>query len=736
MTNPSHAFPRQVKVVFFSGLLLFFIYGMMEGIVLYGFSEFFPPFKFLPHLLHYFLYGLIAGAAGTAVIFFLKLLKLSGKFTDFSLFRFLMPGYILLAVFLHGLIGICKNFNRVELGIRLLIKLQNPVFYFFLVLTILFGLSLFLFIKTRKAWPDLWIFMISLYSWISFFLSLSLLNDHLYQIFVNFQWTLFLKTVFYYMVILIFGSFLFYLLISRLHAFRHPSKIVTGGLKVGVPVLILTLAAFGLFYMAGRDRSGRTGALDHAKDRPNIVFIVIDTLRADHLSCYGYPLRTSATMDQMAKEGSLFQKAVAPGGWTLPTHASMFSGLFVSRHGANSEGFQLDQGIMTLAEYLSRAGYYSAGFCNNAWVSMANGFDQGFQSYFEMWKTFSYRYSAKDLLCDIIQKHHHRKNFKKLVLKDRDAAVTNRVLLEWIEKNYRKKQPLFLFINYMDVHAPYEPPQTISYPFLPEPLLNHDYRLHPAYFHFNYETYDAQTIKNINLLYDGGIYYVDHQLGRLFDRLFSRLPLDDTLVIITSDHGENLSEHQMLGHEMTLYNTVINVPLIIRYPKHFKKGAVITTPVQTVDLFPTIVDLLDPENEDVLSGMQGRSLLRSGALDERPFLISEYFNPEPWLKIWKKGAPDVDPGRIMAYNRRIRSIERGDYKYIWYSDGTAKLYNLREDPLEEQNIIEAFPGIASEMKTRLQEWLNSFPHREKSPAERKEIDQTTRQSLKALGYLS
>jgi arylsulfatase A-like enzyme len=207
------------------------------------------------------------------------------------------------------------------------------------------------------------------------------------------------------------------------------------------------------------------------------------------------------------------------------------------------------------------------------------------------------------------------------------------------------------------------------------------------------------------------------------------------VVIITSDHGESLGENRLIGHDMSLYNTVTRVPLIIRYPKRFKAGSVVSTPVQTVDIFPTLVDIIHPGGQRALTEIQGRSLLGLLEKDAHPFLISEYFLPGFWIRGWKKALPEIDPSLIEAFNRRIKSIERGDYKYIWYSDGRKELFNIKQDPYEEKNLIDSKPQIAAALDAELQEWLRSFKHRDSGEMKEPVMDEETRENLQALGYL-
>jgi len=728
---------RLIYIGFISSLLAFGLYGLFQGLVLLVFSEFFPAARFLPNLLLFLAYGGIAGFAAGGIA---GLLKISGPgrfIPDQAWFKILFFTYLAGNILLHTFIGLYKNFNRVSLTAQMLARLMNPSTGVFLLLTVLFFILLFRFLRRRQTWSDRYILIISQYAFFSAILTLALLNERIFKVLIKFRGLTCLKGVAIYLVVLAAGAALSYIAVSRLYHYWRKLGAAASWARPGLIIAAALIFILWFLFQGAQERTGSSRMDPVLKSRPNILFIVIDTLRADRLGCYGYHRQTSPHIDEIAGQGALFKKVVAPGAWTLPTHASMFSGMYPSRHGAHLEDFNLDDDITTLAEYFAGRGYYTAGFCHNGWISHTNGFAQGFQSYFQMWKTLSIRYSAVELLRQIYFRNRYSDDSDLLAVMNNDAAITNRFILEWIRKNYTQKHPLFLFINYMDVHGPYKPPRTISYPFLDEELLERSFNFHPAHFHFNYEKYDRTAKETLSRLYDGGIHYLDYQLSRLFRELSSQMSLDDTVIIITSDHGESLGENRMIGHDMSLYNTVTSVPLIIRYPERFRPGTVITTPVQTVDIFPTLVDLIQPEDLKTLPEIQGRSLLRLEEKASPPFLISEYFLPGFWFGSWKKAVPEIDSARIEAFNRRIKSIEQGDYKFIWYSDGASELYQVKDDPYEENNLIDREPNIAAELNARLQEWLRSFEHREpagegKEPA----MDEETRENLRALGYLS
>ncbi len=206
----------------------------------------------------------------------------------------------------------------------------------------------------------------------------------------------------------------------------------------------------------------------------------------------------------------------------------------------------------------------------------------------------------------------------------------------------------------------------------------------------------------LRALYDGEISYLDFRMGQLFDYLRELQVLDDTVLIITSDHGENFGEHHLMDHQFCVYDTLLHVPLIIRYPKLFQPGLRVTQQVQTTDIFPTILDIAGIEWDK--GKIQRHSLLKQGDANEPTFAIAE-LSKWHWAVGELKGNPNFD---AMKYDRRLKTIRTDSFKYIWASDGNHELYDIRNDSAEINNLIETQPEKAKELKTRLIEWLNSF----------------------------
>ncbi|MBI5410268.1 MAG: sulfatase, partial [Nitrospirae bacterium] len=318
----------------------------------------------------------------------------------------------------------------------------------------------------------------------------------------------------------------------------------------------------------GKAESAKNRAAVGAK--PNVLFIVMDTTRADHLSCYGYNRKTSPYLDRIAGEGALFKNAVSTSGWTLPSHVSMFTGLFPLEHGTGHVTPHLPEEIETLTGLLKEQGYATLGYSNNPWVSFFTGLSRKFDDFQVGWKRNEHRYfykSAYDRLLEI-----SKKSDPDWATNDHGAARTTRYVSEWMEKN--AGAPFYVFINYMEPHLPYDPPPPYNSLFMPDGVSSEELRK------FSPPPEDIRTLMVqrergekelavINALYDGELNYLDGRIWKLYEKLKELNVLDNTMIIITSDHGDNLGEHGIVGHAYGLFNTLIDVPLIIRYPKYF-----------------------------------------------------------------------------------------------------------------------------------------------------------------------
>ncbi|HZE88688.1 MAG TPA: sulfatase, partial [Verrucomicrobiae bacterium] len=358
-------------------------------------------------------------------------------------------------------------------------------------------------------------------------------------------------------------------------------------------IAAMALVAFGL-------RGAIAASFPRAlAGRPNVILVSLDTVRADHVGCYGYARPTTPILDALARESTLFELAVAPAPWTLPSHASMFTSLYPHEHGAAGPSSTLAAERVTIAETLREAGYSTAAFTGGGYLSSKFGLSQGFD-------VFENLYDSPT------------------------SAIVSRALA-WFDGR-PADQPYFLFVHTYEPHTPYTSATFASLPdagrvgpsFAEEDLRelrSGQFRPTPA---------EQRYIED---LYDGDIHAADAALGPLWDRLRAAGELDRSLVIVTSDHGEELFERSArtsAGHGHSLYEELLRVPLVIRYAKGFPAGMRVATPVSLIDLVPTLAAVTGvpwPEPRAALSAGTERCdlamLVAGGHCGNRHGVLSE-----------------------------------------------------------------------------------------------------------------
>jgi arylsulfatase A-like enzyme len=449
-------------------------------------------------------------------------------------------------------------------------------------------------------------------------------------------------------------------------------------------------------------------------DVPSIVLIVLDTTRPDRLSLYGYDRPTTPELEKLAAEATVYTEAYATSSWTPPSHASLFTGLYPCAHGVTQEASGLIPSLptrfLTLAEALWESGFRTTGINGNGILGARTGFSQGFEEYHETWN-----------LDDQLGRHPAEILLEATLDSDSD-------------------RPFFAFINMIEPHRPYNSSREYFGLYDRHPqidLVDVDWAKHLV----DKDLYDADDLQHLSDLYDSEIQYVDSVVGRMVDLLRARNVLDETLLVVTADHGEHFGEHGLLAHRFNLYETNVRVPLLIRYPKVFRSGARDTAHVQLHDLFETILSV---------AGSRGRYASQGSSLDVdqkgRPALL-EYYFPLLELRIVRDqlfrpgGRPEIaDLGEavpeVEPFMRRLRAIRNGRLKLIWGSDGNVELYDIPADP-EELTDLSGNADYAEELeqlKAQLSEQISGCIGQSRTE-QTIQLDEEQIRQLKSLGYI-
>jgi arylsulfatase A-like enzyme len=489
------------------------------------------------------------------------------------------------------------------------------------------------------------------------------------------------------------------------------------GLKLSLPCLaaLVPIAAGALF--AG-DRLGEWREARRplpAPDSPNVLLIVLDTVRADHLSAYGYQRATTPALEQLAKRAIRFDEARATAPWTLASHASMFTGELPHKLAAEWQT-PLQTRHATLAEYLGSKGYATAGFvANTQYCSYDTRLDRGFTHYedyvidlehlrpFRTALLFDRAWGSASDIGAWISRSRLQPILHWLLTPDRkDAAAINREFLNWLSRRQQARRPFFAFVNYFDAHAPYLPPEGTGFRFGAGPRTLADfYVLVELWQSLDKLRLRPQYLELVRDSYDNCLAYLDTQVGKLLRTLEERGVLDRTLVIVTSDHGEELGEHGLFEHGESLYRPEIRVPLFIVLPARNRRSAIVSETVSLRDLPATIVDLIGLAAGSPFPGSSLAGLWResSGETPTGPrsaeSAVSELSRPNP---------TNPSHGRSPAFRGPLISLAEGDYVYIRnQGDQREQLFHERDDPDELVNLAknEAMNDRLARLRGRL-----------------------------------
>lgn len=426
---------------------------------------------------------------------------------------------------------------------------------------------------------------------------------------------------------------------------------------------------------------------------PNVVILTIDTLRADHLGCYGYPRETSPTIDSLAADGIRFEHVYATRGMTWPSLTSMMTSLYPKTHGVRDNQVPLEGQYLTLAEVLKNAGYRTGAFLANYYYAPNRGFD--------------------------VKKGDE--------VGDLDRIVT-RQAVEWLDGIDPKRDRFFLWLHQKNPHIPYQPPARIL------ELFERDYT---GPYNGDGAMTDAVFVDRIDLaerdlshlmaLYDGEIRSSDTNMQDVLAKLREKGLEKDTLIVFTADHGEELYDHnKYFYHQCSIYDSVLRIPLIFKLPGALAAGKVVGDQIQNVDVAPTILQLL---KLPVPKSFEGRSFM--------PLLFG-------------MGGDEARPA-FAERTERIYSIRTPEWKYIYNPENLTpeclkrrgnestpyviqkeELYRVREDPGEKRNVVADNPEVARDLRTRLVEWVET----DKRVHKEHQLTKDELERLRALGYVN
>jgi arylsulfatase A-like enzyme len=493
--------------------------------------------------------------------------------------------------------------------------------------------------------------------------------------------------------------------------------------------------------------------------RPNILLIVLDTARAQNFSAFGYHKETSPHIDRLAEEGVVYSNCIAPAPWTLPSHASLFTGQFPSVHGAHGDHLYLDEGFPSLAQVLRGLGYSTLGMSSNVWVSEAFGMARGFDAFFKTWQWFQDETTTAQIIkpqgdgnrrprMEALLRSLPRKGGLKTLLNalygkllwrrhDDGAARTNRELKRRLVD---LSSPFFLFLNYMEPHAPYDAPGDYKLKHVSSAASSSEHvrrMIELSNASRDYHTHRLELLPRdfevLRGLYDGEISYLDAQVGQVLRHMESLNLLDNTLVIVMSDHGENIGEHALMAHRFSVHETLLRVPLIVRYPQVFPPGGRVEAYVQLTDIFPTILDLLGVSPSELGLSLPGRVIDPQSLSDSQSVpIVAEYIGNRHTAEA---NDPDFD-FEGSRYSRTYKALYEGDFKLIMSSDGAHELYDVVSDPQEAKNLVKERRDLADHMLEQLVQWTASLRSSQQPASDiDPTLDAMLEERLKALGYL-
>jgi arylsulfatase A-like enzyme len=443
------------------------------------------------------------------------------------------------------------------------------------------------------------------------------------------------------------------------------------------------------------------------RKRPNVLLIGIETLRADHVGCLGYKKDTTPTFDQLAKEGVLCTRTMSTSGWTLPSVMSVMTSLYPSVHRVQTYQNRLSGEINTLAEILKAAGYATFGVISNPTIEGQYGFSQGFDLYDDFTVSLDFGMDVFGNNDKIIGDRHL----------SRSSELVTTTAVKWLQR--KPAEPFFMFTFYFDPHYDYIPPAPFDTMFDP------NYEGHIDGRGINDEPRRStrpsdRDLQHLLALYDGEIRYTDGYVAQLLETMAQLGLLENTLVVLFGDHGDEFYEHGKTSHARTLYNEIVHVPLILRWPGRLPAGKRIEAVASLVDIAPTVLDYITVSYEGPMQGISLRPLIEGQMERSRDTVWAELSNGL----------------HAQALIGGARKLLRGPGNDAW------EFYDLQNDPGEHTNLYDQ-PSAAEARAALMAEWERWAQDNQQlsdrlakgKEAETIEPSEQQLQQLKALGYV-
>lgn len=481
--------------------------------------------------------------------------------------------------------------------------------------------------------------------------------------------------------------------------------------------------------------------------KPNIVLAVMDTARAQYVHELIESRGGNSAVGQLAADGVRYSSAYSTSPWTLPSHASMFTGVYPSEHGTTAENMTLRDDLPTLAGELSSRGYRTGCFTNNPWITDTFGMTRGFDDVFKVWQYIQSDVDFGEISVREMGFEKVKRGIEALFSgntgvnlvnaiygqflyrrHDYGARRTNKLATEWVDET--GESPFFMFLNYLEPHLEYRPDKEYAELYLPpewdyQPAMDIP---QDAWAHVVGERRLSEAeLEALSALYRAEIEYLDDRIGEVIDHLKRTGRWENTIFVLCGDHGENIGEYGLMDHQYSLYNTLLHVPLIVSGGA-FDGGDVVDDPVQLCDLFPTLLDAAEIDRPPVHS----QSFHPNSSEPTRESVYAEYSSPQPPISALEDRFGEL-PEDVYKYDRGLRSIQTDQHKLIVGTDGSEALYEIEFGGYEDEDISKSSDGQTVRLRAKLDEWLDSFEHH--GSDDEREMDSSVQDRLERLGYL-